>query len=117
LATDWFPEKKPVTVVELLPADGLDEILPQIDVLILAAPLNHLTHGIINAERLARFDRPFKAWYVTGTQAEGDLIQEDKEFGMAQGGADGSAAAGDRSGWGRAVYRRQIHRLAGLLIR
>ncbi|HEV7383468.1 MAG TPA: hypothetical protein VGN89_01220, partial [Phenylobacterium sp.] len=47
-------------------------------------------HYAAQAERLAHFDRPFKAWYVTGTQAEGDLIQEDKEFGMAQGGAAGS---------------------------
>jgi D-3-phosphoglycerate dehydrogenase len=53
LATDWFPENKPACVTELLPADALDDILPRIDVLILAAPLNHLTRGIINAKRLA----------------------------------------------------------------
>jgi D-3-phosphoglycerate dehydrogenase len=57
LATDWFPENKPACVAELLPADALDEILPRIDVLILAAPLNHLTERIINAERLAKLPR------------------------------------------------------------
>jgi D-3-phosphoglycerate dehydrogenase len=57
LATDWFPENKPAAVAELLPADGLEDILPRIDILVLAAPLNHLTHGIINAERLALLPR------------------------------------------------------------
>jgi hypothetical protein len=47
-------------------------------------------HYTAQAERLARFDRPFKAWYVTGTQAEGDFIQEDKEFAPMPGGAAGS---------------------------
>jgi hypothetical protein len=47
-------------------------------------------HYAAQAERLARFDRPFKAWYVTGTQAEGDLIQEDKEFAGVPGGEAGS---------------------------
>jgi hypothetical protein len=47
-------------------------------------------HYAAQAERLARFDRPFKAWYVTGTQAEGGPIQEDKEFNRVQGGEAGS---------------------------
>ena len=52
LATDWFPEKKPDYVDELLPAAGLDEILPRVDVLILAAPLNDHTRGTIDERRL-----------------------------------------------------------------
>lgn len=53
LATDWFPEDKPEGVEALLPADRLDEILPEIDVLILAAPLNAMTRHLIDARRLA----------------------------------------------------------------
>lgn len=53
LATDWFPENKPATVAELLPADALDDMLPRVDILILAAPLNSHTRHMINARRLA----------------------------------------------------------------
>lgn len=53
LATDWFPVNKPPHVAELLPADAVDEILPRIDILILAAPLTEITRGMIDARRLA----------------------------------------------------------------
>jgi phosphoglycerate dehydrogenase-like enzyme len=53
LATDWFPENKPACVAELLPADALDDILPRIDILVLAAPLNSHTFHMIDARRLA----------------------------------------------------------------
>lgn len=52
LATDWFPVNKPTHVAELLPADAVDEILPRIDILILAAPLTEHTRGMIDARRL-----------------------------------------------------------------
>ncbi len=52
-ATDWFPINKPPEVDQLLPADGLDDLLPQLDVLLLTAPLNDLTRGMIDAHRLA----------------------------------------------------------------
>jgi phosphoglycerate dehydrogenase-like enzyme len=73
LATDWFPENKPACVAELLSADALDDILPRIDVLILAAPLNYLTRGIINAERLARLPRG--AYLIN--MARGPMVVED----------------------------------------
>jgi phosphoglycerate dehydrogenase-like enzyme len=73
LATDWFPENKPACVAELLSADALDDILPRIDVLILAAPFNHLTRGIINAERLARLPRG--AYLIN--MARGPMVVED----------------------------------------
>lgn len=57
LATDWFPENKPSCVAELLPADALDEMLPRVDILILAAPLNDHTRHMINAKRLALLPR------------------------------------------------------------
>ncbi|MCI0491630.1 MAG: D-2-hydroxyacid dehydrogenase [Planctomycetes bacterium] len=53
LATDWFPVNKPAHVAELLPADAVDEMLPRIDILILAAPLTEHTRGMINSRRLA----------------------------------------------------------------
>lgn len=53
LATDYYPVNKPACVAELLPADALDDILPRIDILILAAPLNDETRGMIDARRLA----------------------------------------------------------------
>ena len=52
VATDWFPEQSFEHVDELLPADRLDDMLPRVDVLILTAPLNQHTHGMIDARRL-----------------------------------------------------------------
>lgn len=52
IATDWFPEQKSPFVDRILPADAVDELLPQVDVLILAAPLTEQTHGLIDARRL-----------------------------------------------------------------
>lgn len=52
-ATDWFPTNKPPEVDALLAADALDELLPQLDILILTAPLNDITRGMIDARRLA----------------------------------------------------------------
>jgi D-3-phosphoglycerate dehydrogenase len=57
LATDWFPVNRPPHVAELLPADAVDEILPRVDILILAAPLTEVTRGMINARRLALLPR------------------------------------------------------------
>jgi len=62
-------------------------------------------HYAAQAERLARFDRPFKAWYVTGTQPEGGLVQEDKEFSPAPGGTAGSR-----------LTRRLASRFIGILV-
>lgn len=52
IATDWWPDRASPYVDELLPAAALDDVLPRIDVLILAAPLNNLTRGMIDARRL-----------------------------------------------------------------
>lgn len=53
VATDWWPGPKPPQVSKLLPADGVDEMLPDIDFLILAAPLTIHTRKMIDARRLA----------------------------------------------------------------
>jgi D-3-phosphoglycerate dehydrogenase len=52
IATDWFPEQKSPFVDEVLPADAVDELLPRVDVLILAAPLTEQTYHMIDARRL-----------------------------------------------------------------
>ncbi|MBP86387.1 MAG: phosphoglycerate dehydrogenase [Planctomycetaceae bacterium] len=53
LATDLFPINKPDHVAELLPADGLLDVLRQVDVAILCVPLNARTAGMIGAEALS----------------------------------------------------------------
>jgi D-3-phosphoglycerate dehydrogenase len=53
LATDVFPVQRPAEVEALWPADRLEELLPQADVLILCMPLNDETRGMIGAEHLA----------------------------------------------------------------
>jgi phosphoglycerate dehydrogenase-like enzyme len=52
VATDWFPDRKSPHVNEVLPHDQLDALLPNLDILILAAPLNDHTRGMIDARRL-----------------------------------------------------------------
>ena len=52
IATDWFPDQKSPHVDEILPADQVDQLLPRVDVLILAAPLTDQTRGLIDAKRL-----------------------------------------------------------------
>lgn len=52
-ATDYFPENAPEGLEALLPAESLDAMLPEVDILILAAPLNEQTRGMIGAEQLA----------------------------------------------------------------
>ncbi|MBX3412497.1 MAG: D-2-hydroxyacid dehydrogenase [Pirellulales bacterium] len=54
LATDVFPVDKPDYVESLWPADRLDDLLPQVDILILCAPLTSTTRGMIGAARLAK---------------------------------------------------------------
>ena len=53
LATDMFPDQKPDEVDELLPAERLNDVLPQVDILLLCVPLNSQTEGMIGAEQLA----------------------------------------------------------------
>ena len=57
LATDWFPENATQDVDEMFTADQLDDILPRIDILILAAPLTDHTRDMIDARRLRLMHR------------------------------------------------------------
>ncbi|MBS0331421.1 MAG: hypothetical protein JSS35_01515, partial [Proteobacteria bacterium] len=47
-------------------------------------------HYAAQAERLARVERPIQAWYMTGTQPRGDLVEPDDEFHRTPGGEAGS---------------------------
>jgi D-3-phosphoglycerate dehydrogenase len=54
LATDMYPVEKPDYVEALWPADRLDDLLSQADVVVLALPLNEMTHGMVDAAALAK---------------------------------------------------------------
>lgn len=73
LATDYFPREKPDYVHTLLPPDRLDEILPECDVVILTAPLNHHTRGMFDAARLAKM----KQGSTLVNVARGPLVVEE----------------------------------------
>ena len=57
IATDYYPIDCPPEVTELLPADQLDRLLRESDVVILALPLNENTRGLFDAERFAKMKR------------------------------------------------------------
>jgi len=82
LATDWYPDNKPDYVDELLPADALDDVLPRVDALILAAPLNEHTRGMIDARRL----RLLPADAVLINVARGPLVVESDLVEVLQSG-------------------------------
>lgn len=82
LATDWFPEDQPAGVEQLLAADRLDEILPEVDILILAAPLNAMTHHLIDARRLALL--PEGAYLVN--MARGPIVDEEAMIDALESG-------------------------------
>jgi len=73
LATDMFPVEKPDYVQALLPADRLDEVLPQADFLVLALPLNDSTRNMVDRQLLARMKRGS----VLANVARGALVVED----------------------------------------
>jgi D-3-phosphoglycerate dehydrogenase len=54
LATDLFPVDRPEYVESLWPADRLDDLLAAVDFVVLCAPLNDSTRGMIDAKALAR---------------------------------------------------------------
>lgn len=54
IATDMFPVDKPACVHELWPADQLDTLLSQSDVVVLCIPLNATTQGLIDAAALSK---------------------------------------------------------------
>ena len=72
-ATDMFPVDPPDTIEALWPADRLDDLLAQSDVLILCAPLNEITRGIIDRAALAKM----KPGALLVNAARGQLVVTD----------------------------------------
>ncbi|MGL4511867.1 MAG: D-2-hydroxyacid dehydrogenase [Lacipirellulaceae bacterium] len=86
-ATDYFPIDKPPHVASLLPPEGLDGLLPTLDALVLAAPLNDQTRGMIDARRLALLPRGG----VVVNMARGPLVVEkDLVAALASGHLGGA---------------------------
>ena len=88
VATDWFPVHKPPQVAELLPADAVDDILPRIDILILAAPLTNVTRGMIDARRLALLPKGA----IVVNVARGPLVVTEDLIAALESGHLGGAA-------------------------
>jgi phosphoglycerate dehydrogenase-like enzyme len=57
IATDLYPFDKPAHVESLWPADRLDDLLQEVDVLILAVPLTNKTFHLIDRRELALMRR------------------------------------------------------------
>jgi len=72
LATDYFPVRKPAAVERLGPPESLPELLSEVDVLFLCAPLTPLTKGLIDAAALARM----KPGSILVNMARGRLVDE-----------------------------------------
>lgn len=88
LATDMFPSHRPEYVEAILHADRFEELLPQVDVLILAAPLTDKTRGMINARTLAMM----KPTATVVNVARGPLVVEADLVEALERGALGGAA-------------------------
>ena len=73
LATDWYPIDKPPQVESLWPPERLDELLPLVDVLILAVPLTDRTRGMIGAREISLL----KPGSLLVNVARGPLVVED----------------------------------------
>ena len=72
LATDWFPVAKPAGVEFLGPPESLGRLLPELDVLLLCAPLTPATRGMIDDVAL----RTLKPGAVLVNVARGPLVDE-----------------------------------------
>ncbi|QEF97052.1 Glycerate dehydrogenase [Stieleria maiorica] len=72
VATDYYPVDCPPEVSQLWPADQLDRLLAESDVVILTLPLNAGTKGVFDAERFAKMKR---GSYLINV-ARGSVVQE-----------------------------------------
>lgn len=73
LATDLFPIDRPPYVESLWPAERLPDLLAEVDVLFLAAPLTAATRGMIDGQAIAKMKRGALLINV----ARGPLVDED----------------------------------------
>ncbi len=82
LATDVFPIDRPEHVERLLPPEKLDELLPQTDILLLAAPLTPKTRGMIDRRVLGRLP---KGSILINVARGGLMIEADLVAALASG--------------------------------
>ena len=54
IATDYYPIDQPAEVDALWPADQLDRLLGESDIVVLSLPLNRGTEGLFDADRIAK---------------------------------------------------------------
>jgi D-3-phosphoglycerate dehydrogenase len=87
LATDLFPVNKPPQVESLWPAECLKEMASQVDFLVLCAPLNDQTRGMVNADILGSMKR----FSVLANMARGPLVVESDLVQALEGGHLGGA--------------------------
>jgi D-3-phosphoglycerate dehydrogenase len=88
LATDWFPVRKPPAVEFLGSPDTLFDILPEIDVLFLCAPLTEHTRNLIDARAIARM----KKGAILVNVARGAMVDENALVDALESGHLDSAA-------------------------
>lgn len=88
LATDYFPIRKPAAVERLGSPDTLPELLPEVDILFLCAPLTPLTRGMIDAAAFARMKRGA----ILVNMARGQLVDENALVDALESGQLDSAA-------------------------
>jgi phosphoglycerate dehydrogenase-like enzyme len=87
IATDMFVNEQPGVVDELWPADRLDRLLAESDVVILCAPLNVQTLGMIAAPQLAGMKRGA----ILINVARGPLVVEKDLLAALESGQLGGA--------------------------
>ncbi|MDR2757095.1 MAG: protein kinase [Planctomycetaceae bacterium] len=82
VATDLFPTEKPPHVAQLWPADQLDKLLAESNVVVLCLPLNTQTNELFNIERFKLFRK--EALFVN--VARGQLVvTQDLADALKQG--------------------------------
>ena len=87
-ATDVFPLDRPEHVEQLLPPERLDELLPETDILILAAPLTPKTRGMVDRRVLGRLP---KGSVLVNVARGGLMIEADLVAALASGHLWGAA--------------------------
>lgn len=87
IATDMFAAERPSCVDALWPAAHLDRLLAESDIVILAAPLNAQTQGLIAAPQLARM----KPGAILINVARGPIVVERDLVASLQSGQLGGA--------------------------
>jgi len=88
LATDMFPVERPNYVEALWPADRLDDLLAEADIVVLSLPLNETTRGMIDAAALAKM----KPEGLLVNMARGTLVIESDLVAALESGRLAGAA-------------------------